>query len=323
MVTFWKKSAKEEGISCVIRAKNEAEWIRPSIASILDFADEIVFVDNGSTDGTLEAVRELKEEWGIDKLKVYTFPPIDGKKIKIADLYNFSFAKATKTWAFKWDADFIARTGQIFSIMELKELWLEYRNKADVFRLSAPNLFGDHLHYYHSPPDDQELCFERYLFRNRKYTHRMGDYFETLVLKAHKRFLDIGPMANPDDRRIYFFHLQGLKSDQRITSRATLSLWWNYSNTNADRSMTYEQWLGKHWGTTDTEEQVKKCMETFFKTDSIKQYEKVGGDWGEYPTTLKPYLESPKYEVEYVDGKPGRRITHHDRTIPVPEKLSP
>lgn len=38
-------------VSIFIRVKNEIDWIRPSIQSIKDIADEIVIVDNGSTDG--------------------------------------------------------------------------------------------------------------------------------------------------------------------------------------------------------------------------------------------------------------------------------
>jgi hypothetical protein len=140
MFTFWKRSAKEEGISCVMRIKDECDWVRLSILSILDFADEIVFVDNGSTDGTLELVRALKDDWGIAKLKLFTFPPIDGVKIKTHQLYNFAFGQATKTWVFKWDGDFIARTNQRYSIMELKEMWGEYRQRADVLRIGGPNL---------------------------------------------------------------------------------------------------------------------------------------------------------------------------------------
>lgn len=320
MFTFWKKTPKEEGISCVMRVKDEADWVRLSIISILDFADEIIFVDNGSTDGTLEMVRELKDGLGIGKLKIFTFPAIDGVKVKAAELYNFAFGQATKSWLFKWDGDFIARTEGLYSIMELKDLWGGYRDLTDVFRIGGPNLMGDHRHYFYEPPHDIEFCFERYLFRNRRWTHKMEPLYEILVLKAHRRQMHIGPMANPDDRRIYFYHLKGLKPDEKIAGRATLSLWWKYCREHPGSGKTYEQWLAGFWGTDNRGLQVEKCMEMFFQGDRMRVYEKAGGDWGEYPSLLGPYLKNPRYEVVYVDGRPHHRVTHTDREIPLPER---
>jgi glycosyltransferase involved in cell wall biosynthesis len=247
--TFWKRASKEEGISCVMRVKDEADWVRLSIISILEFADEIIFVDNGSSDGTLELVRALKSDAGIEKLKIFTFPEIDGVKIKTHMLYNFAFAQATRTWVFKWDGDFIARTDQLYSIMELKEIWSEFRHRVDVFRIGGPNLMPDHAHFLYAPPHDLEFCFERYLFRNRRFKHVMHPYYENLVLKAHRRILHLGPPANPADPRIYFYHLKGLKPDHKIAERATLSLWWKHCQENPGRALAKEQWLARHWGT--------------------------------------------------------------------------
>jgi hypothetical protein len=319
MFTFWKKPAKEEGISCVMRIKDEADWVRLSILSIREFADEIIFVDNGSTDGTLEMVRQLKDDWGLERLKIFTFPPIDGAKIKTHMLYNFAFGQATKTWVFKWDGDFIARTEQRYSIMELKEMWGEFRERTDVLRIGGPNLMPDHAHYFHEPPHDLEYCFERYLFRNRRWRHEMHPLYEVLVLKAHRRIMHLGPMANPEDPRIYFYHLKGLKPDEKIADRATLSLWWKYRQEHPGQ-MSKEQWLADHWKTDDRAEQVRQCMEFFFREGRLKRYEHVGGDWGEYPTLMAPYLARPKYELVYEDGRPHHRVTHPGRTVPLPER---
>ena len=43
---------RPEGLSVMMRVKNEVDWITPSVQSIKDIADEIIIVDNGSTDGT-------------------------------------------------------------------------------------------------------------------------------------------------------------------------------------------------------------------------------------------------------------------------------
>lgn len=321
MLNLIIKPGKEEGISCVMRVKDEADWVRLSILSLLDFADEIVFVDNGSTDGTLELVRQLKEDWGIGKLKIFTFPPIDGIKVKLNDLYNFAFGQATKTWVFKWDGDFIARTNQLYSIMEFKELWAEFRYRVDVFRIGGPNLFGDHLHYFLEPPDDLEFCFERYLFRNRRWKHRMEPRYENLTLKAHRRCLQIGPGHNPDDRRVYFFHLKALKPDEKLLARAVMGRWWRYCHSPGVPKKSYSEWLAELLGTADPASQVRLAMARYFEDDCMRRFEKIGGDWGDYPTLMKPYLANPRYEIVYENGKPHHRVTHPGREIPLPGKI--
>ena len=110
MFDIWRKPSKNEGISCVIRNKNDLEWVKLGIISISEFADEIIFVDNDSEDGSLKEISKLKEDWGLEKLQIFSYPSIDGVRVKVDDFCNFCFGKATKTWVFKWDADFIART---------------------------------------------------------------------------------------------------------------------------------------------------------------------------------------------------------------------
>jgi hypothetical protein len=145
--------------------------------------------------------------------------------------------------------------------------------------------------------------------------------YENLVLKAHRRALHLGPVANPEDRRVYFFHLKGLKSDDKIAFRAALGHWWRYTQAAGDKSKSYEDWLADYWGTPDRDQQIAKCLERFFGGDQLQRYQKIGGGWGDYPTLLKPYFENPKYEIVYENGKPHHRVTHPDREIPLPGKI--
>ncbi|WP_206817202.1 glycosyltransferase [Chroococcus sp. FPU101] len=48
------------GVSAMLRAKNEEKKIYDCLNSIFDVFTEIVFVDNGSTDKTLEILKNLK-----------------------------------------------------------------------------------------------------------------------------------------------------------------------------------------------------------------------------------------------------------------------
>jgi glycosyltransferase involved in cell wall biosynthesis len=320
MTTFWKKPPEEEGISCVIRALNEAEWAQLSILSLLEFADEIIFVDNGSSDGTPDRVRELKDGWGIDKLKIYSFPVVDAVKVRMSDLCNFAFSRATKSWLFLWDADFIARTDQLYSIMEFRDLWGEFRNRVDYFRLAGPNLWGDHEHVTCQLPHDPEYCFNRYLFRNRKWRFEMWNERENLVLKSHRRSMHIGPPANPADRRVYFFHMKGLKPEENIAFRRCMADWWEFCEKNPGHGKSYDDWRAEFFGTNDIDAQKSMAMEQILSGDMIKPFDKIGGDWGEYPTVLRPYIKNPKYEI-VSDDSGRRRITRYEGPAPLPEKI--
>jgi hypothetical protein len=77
-----KPIQKENGISVFMRVKNEEDWIKYSILSISEFADEIIIGDNGSEDNSVEIVEQLIQQ-GL-KIKFYKCP-----NMKIDELTNF------------------------------------------------------------------------------------------------------------------------------------------------------------------------------------------------------------------------------------------
>ena len=109
-----KPTHKENGISVFMRVKNEEDWIKHSILSISDFADEIIIGDNGSNDRSVEIVKDLIDN--DQKINLYECP-----HMKIDELTNFLLKKASYRWVMKWDADFVARTTGEYSISTLRE----------------------------------------------------------------------------------------------------------------------------------------------------------------------------------------------------------
>ena len=106
------------GISLIIRAKNEEKNVRLCIESVINYVDEIIFVDNGSQDQTYTIAMALSSKY--TKLKVYQYNIQVNKvgaehlqalknkdKNTLATFYNWCLSKATKKIVFKWDADFI------------------------------------------------------------------------------------------------------------------------------------------------------------------------------------------------------------------------
>lgn len=84
---------KKQTLSVVISAYNEEEKIEECLKSA-SFADEIIFVDNSSTDKTVEIAKEYTQ-------KIFTRP----NNLMLNANKNFGFSKATGEWIFSLDAD--------------------------------------------------------------------------------------------------------------------------------------------------------------------------------------------------------------------------
>jgi len=85
---------KEFTISVCMIVKNEEEVLARGLECIKNIADEIIIVDTGSTDRTVEIAKEYTQ-------KVYSFEWIDD----FAAARNFSFSKATMDYIYVADAD--------------------------------------------------------------------------------------------------------------------------------------------------------------------------------------------------------------------------
>ena len=112
------KPILQNGLSLLIRAKNEEENIIACIESVVDLVDEIIFVNNNSSDQTLSIIEKLSLQY--NHIKVYNYfidVPRAGKdhqeavksnnKNTLGTYYNWCLSKSTMKHVIKWDADFI------------------------------------------------------------------------------------------------------------------------------------------------------------------------------------------------------------------------
>jgi len=111
----WYKNRKE-GISCYYRVKNEGEFIKPSILSIIDWVDEVIVALQPSEDNT----REMIESIDSHKIKILDYPfdllpngpGFMGQNPSSVHCktyyYNWTLSKTTYDWALKWDGDMVA-----------------------------------------------------------------------------------------------------------------------------------------------------------------------------------------------------------------------
>ena len=107
---------RKPGISVYFRVKNEGEFIRPSILSLIRFVDEVIIALQPSEDDTLEESKKIKS----DKIKIIEYPfdllpngpgynKYDPKSVHCKTYYyNWALSKTTRQWALKWDGDMVA-----------------------------------------------------------------------------------------------------------------------------------------------------------------------------------------------------------------------
>jgi glycosyltransferase involved in cell wall biosynthesis len=114
------RPAYKSGYSILLRIKNEKENIVKCVLDLVDLVDEIIIVDNGSTDGTLKIVNELEKlydniyvyqynikipRYGIEHAKNYASTTINSHNT-LKNYYNWTESKATYDKKIKWDGDF-------------------------------------------------------------------------------------------------------------------------------------------------------------------------------------------------------------------------
>ena len=72
MTAFTLRQNRERGLSGIMRAKNEAQFIGACIDSCIDALDELIVVYNDCTDDTPKILERKRLQYP-DKLKIYSY----------------------------------------------------------------------------------------------------------------------------------------------------------------------------------------------------------------------------------------------------------
>jgi len=279
-----KPNSRPLGISIFMRVKDEADWIRPSILSIRAIADEIIVVDNGSTDGTYEILEKIAScEKGL--IRLWRRPELNH-----CDLSNFALAQTNFHWAFRWDGDMVAHTtgGNNISHLRARILSLDRRRYYLIY-LRHINLAGD---LFHQDPNEM-VHIEEYIHTFSKETRFIHpDRFEAVKFpKYYQPLFWYQP---------YIFHV-----NVKPARRMLLRYFW-------------EDWmmLKDYKKYPILENYVKEKIKTEFATDSWESAQRLcikkvcqnyvpynSETFGPYPELLKSYLENSKYKLKYKNGR--------------------
>ena len=111
---------RKKGVSAMLRVKNEERKILYCLGSLTHVFDEVVLIDNGSTDSTLELVRRFKKDRDPqERISLFSYPfavarcgkehrgtPEDSVH-SLVYYYNWCLSKCRHSYVFKIDADMI------------------------------------------------------------------------------------------------------------------------------------------------------------------------------------------------------------------------
>ena len=277
--------SRPQGISAIVRVKDEETWLTLSIRSISTAVDEIIVGDNGSKDRTPEILDALKKELG-NQLTVLKRPEAD-----IKTLTNDLIDHTRFRWIIRWDADFVARTDGPCSILHLREWLLNLARKRYFFvHPRMVELCGDLSHQRALTPARSDChCFTfseklRYIY-NR----------EGLEAPLIPLWYQVLKYETPT-----FFHI-----DVKPVVRMFLSFLWKQYLTVPDRGRfpKFEDYLSQkieeEWNGRTLDEIAELWAFDHFR--ELVPYDR--NRFGDYPSLLQTFLKNPKYRLLYKDGQ--------------------
>ncbi len=158
------KNTKKSPISLCMIVKNEEDWIEQSIRSVRDLVSEIIIIDTGCVDKTVEIAKNLGA-------KIYNFEWCND----FAAARNFSLEKATNDWILVLDADEAIDSADFNKIKQL------ISDPSKCYLLTQRHYTNDHRLSNYVP------CSNEYKSWEKNY----AGYFESSLVRLFPRKNDV------------------------------------------------------------------------------------------------------------------------------------
>jgi glycosyltransferase involved in cell wall biosynthesis len=285
---FFAKPKRLNGISVMIRLFNEEYSIAESLLSLNEFADEVIVINNGCTDSSMEKIEEVKPN-----LK-YNLNLYDNFSKDYVEISNFGLEKTSYQWIVRWDGDFIAYTS----------------GSQDINRLRAHLLSLPQHRYYLIYP--RILCFAgdaKHVQKGKEYHSEqyIHSYHPLLRYIKTKRYEVLKVPFFYQIQRIhtvFFVHLGTVKPLRRLLYRSYWGIWWkqkrylDYPNLDdyIDSVILGNEKLDKlELIKKELQEQIEQT-----RTFTVEEF-------GEYPALMKKFIENPPFTILEKAGKPYSR----------------
>lgn len=256
-------------ISLCMITKNEEKCIDNCLKSVCDIVDELIIVDTGSTDSTIEIVKKYSD-------KVYNFQWIND----FSAARNYSFSLATKEYILWLDSDDILLEEDRLKLLELKD---SLDKSVDFVGMMYDYSF-----------DDTGKC--TYSFRrNRLVKNFKGFYWDCFM---HER---LNVWGNWKDYNIHITHTRKHDNNERNIENFRKKMLENYY-LNPRETYYYggELYAGGYY------DDAIRVLEDFLTRDYDDNYDKVNALTrladcysvkGEYNKAIDSCIKSFKYEI--------------------------
>ncbi|MFC1898222.1 glycosyltransferase [Candidatus Cloacimonadota bacterium] len=282
-----KNVQRRNGISVMIRVRDEEEWIAKSLLSLNEFADEVVVVNNNSLDYTLEEIEKVRK-----KLK-YDLILENEISNDICNVSNHALSLTSYRWIFRWDSDFVAYTSDVRNIKKLRKYLLNLPRKKHylIFPLTV-SFAGDLFHV----KTGKETNSEGYIHTwHPKLKYVKKGKFESLYVPFFYRIKRL--------KEIFFVHIGSAKPLRKILHR----FFWLYWQFHLDEFPEIEQFIdheaeGKWNGLKPEKIAVTEFRRLILP---IRKFDK--SEFGDYPELMKDKVAKPDYKIVYKDDKPFSR----------------
>jgi hypothetical protein len=175
-------------LSGMLRVRNEEEYLATSVASVVDLVDELVIVDNDSSDGSARIIAELAARHP-DRIRAFSYPHTvarygeetlrmsstrAGRRSPsfLPNYYNWCIARCTEPYILKWDGDTVATAALAGALERFRA------SRAQVLWYTGLNVHTSRQHLIKGRPfeDLEPRVFYR---RMARYDHSVGNV-ETL-----------------------------------------------------------------------------------------------------------------------------------------------
>ncbi|MEX0811997.1 MAG: glycosyltransferase family 2 protein [Chitinophagales bacterium] len=295
----------KKGITAVVAMKNEEYTLPFCLQSLVGFADQIVIIDNGSEDASLQKARAFKKEFGnraeVDILEL--------PGALLGDCREAGLKATRYQWHLRWDADMVAHTDGKNNMRQLREKVLN-NSTPRAIQLPRFNINGD---LKHCDPNKIVDAGEPILvWFNKQVFYKEYGKFDAIKLPVYFKQLK--------EKKYYYFHCQGLKSDENLMHRFHYFRWREILNTYSKDKLpsyvfdldTFKQRRNEYLFETTNPQSLKfryqrQLVPRFrkFNPENYKLY---------YPEVLREEMDSGKarFEIIYKDGDPYIRKDYED-----------